>query len=672
MTQRWLSVGELAPILGTTPQGVRKRLKRALRCPLGDWTVREVPGRGGRSGVRYEVALSSLPEAIQKAFRDQNPDACDNVSQASPPMALALPAPAAPHLPRVATAEETRRALALFKQIEPATREGLTSRERGLAVRQIVQATGLPRKTVYTHLQRYQQHGLEGLLRRRPVNAGEARCAVSMSFDRAFIAAGHPADLLPELGAFVTENLKGLWKGQAADGGENDIGRLAGFLLFERCEELNAPMPLEACVIGRRRVREFRRYKMVNIRDNDAAQFRAMLPTIRRDWTRFAPMEIVIADVKHLDVLVTREDGSKAYPKLIGFMDGGTGRVFAYLVLCPERRSISQKLVIEAFIAMCQHEHWGFPKRLYLDNGSEFGGLDRIIPAISLLHDDAGRQIIRAQPYNANSKPIEALFARLDRYCFSALPGYTGPDRTNKKTQNVGRDPVAWSRSWADFCSTVGGLIDYYHARQIGGQWGGKSCNQTFQSKVDAGWRPTFPHPLALEIAFCERKAVKFRNRAITHDGKQWWHPMLANLVKGDELELLLPWQVDEGPVALVPGMEPFRLIEDLPYSALDLSGSQEAGRRRQGFRRAVAEMDREVALVDPVETKMRMAKRIDRPRIPGNPRFLDQGATIHQFPPPSRQIGAQIEPDQDAAARNRKLERRRTERLERARNNGR
>lgn len=147
---------------------------------------------------------------------------------------------------------------------------------------------------------------------------------------------------------------------------------------------------------------------------------------------------------------------------------------------------------------------------------------------------------------------------------------------------------------------------------------------------------------------------------------------MLANLVKGDELELLLPWQVDEGPVALVPGMEPFRLIEDLPYSALDLSGSQEAGRRRQGFRRAVAEMDREVALVDPVETKMRMAKRIDRPRIPGNPRFLDQGATIHQFPPPSRQIGAQIEPDQDAAARNRKLERRRTERLERARNNGR
>jgi len=341
-------------------------------------------------------------------------------------------------------------------------------------------------------------------------------------------------------------------------------------------------------------------------------------------------------------------------------------------VLCPERRSISQKLVIEAFIAMCQHEHWGLPNQLYLDNGSEFGGLDQIIPAISLLNRDAGREIVRALPYNANSKPIEALFARLDKYCFSSLPGYTGPDRTNKKTQNVGRDPVAWSKSWDDFCSTVGGLIEYYHSRPIGGQWGGKSCLQTFQSKIDEGWRPTFPRPLALEIAFCERKTIKFRNRAIQHKGRQWWHPNLASLVKGDELELIETWQVDEGPVVLAPGIEPFRLLEDHPYSPFDLSGAKEAARRRQGFHRATAELGSEVPLVDPVETKIRMAKRIDRPSIPGNPRFLDQGATIHHLPPPVRQIGALIEPDQDVAARNRELERRRTERLERARNNGR
>lgn len=662
---RWLTASELSIALGTSPQAVRKRLKRASHDLASEWTIREAEGRGGRSGLHYEVLLSSLPEAIQKAFHDQQ----DTMAQASLP---ANPLPPAPHVARIATPEETRRALAIFNQIEPATHEGLTTRERGLAVRQIVAATGLPRKTVYTHLQRYAKHGLEGLMRRKPLNAGAARCAVSMNFDRAFVAAGHPADLLPELGQFVDMKLMGLWKGRAADAGENDIARLAGFLLFERCEELGTAMPLDACTIGVRRVRQFRHFKIVHIRDNDAAQFRNLLPTIRRDWTGYAPMEIVIADVKHLDVMVTRADGTAAYPKLIGFMDGGTGRVFPYLVLCPERRSITQKLVIEAFIAMCQHEHWGFPRQLYLDNGSEFGGLDRIIPALSLLNQDAGREIVHAQPYNANSKPIEGLFARLDRYCFSTLPGYTGPDRTNKKTQNVGRDPVAWTKSWEEFCTTVGGLIDYYHLRPIGGQWGGRSCNQVFQEKVNAGWRPTFPRPLALELAFSERKSIKFGNRSIRFDKRRWWHPELASLGKGAVLELLLPWKVDAAPVALIPGREPFQLIEDHAFNAFDLSGSEEAGRRRQGYRRAVAELDRIAEPVDPTETKLRMAKRIDKASVPGRPRYLDQGATIYEFPAPFHLIGADDETNRDAAARQRELERRRTERLERAMKNGR
>ncbi len=310
----------------------------------------------------------------------------------------------------------------------------------------------MPLRTVQRHVREYNLHGLEGLMRKRPSSAGQTRCAVSAKFDRAFIAAGHPPALLEELGHFVDEKIAGLWKSREADAGENDLRQLAGFLLWERCAELAVNMPLPACQeIGRRRIRSLRKYRIVNTRNNDAKAFRDTLPAISRTWTALAPMELVVADVKHLDVVITRADGSSAYPKMIAFMDGGVGRIFAHLVLCPQRRSINQELVIEAFIAMCLDREWGIPRQLYLDNGSEFGGLDKIIPAISVLNQEQGREIIKAKPYNAQAKPIEALFARLDRYCFSSMPGYTGGDRQKKKTQNDGRLPEPFEGSWEDF-----------------------------------------------------------------------------------------------------------------------------------------------------------------------------------------------------------------------------
>ena len=64
-----------------------------------------------------------------------------------------------------------------------------------------------------------------------------------------------------------------------------------------------------------------------NQRKNDRKAFDDAEPRIRRDWTALAPMERIVADVKHLDVIVTRPDGSPAWPKIVAFMDAGTGRV---------------------------------------------------------------------------------------------------------------------------------------------------------------------------------------------------------------------------------------------------------------------------------------------------------------------------------------------------------
>lgn len=655
--QEWLSTDHFAQLAGLSPRTARYALSRAAAGkPTRAWnvTARSTKGRGGKSGLRYEVLLSSLPVELQEAFRGP-----------SMPAETHLNMQQGDYTPRVATKAEAARAQEIFDKIKDATGP-IPPALRGATVKRIHEQTGMPLRTIWRHVRRFNRHGLEGLMRKKPKNAGEARCSVSLSFDKAFVNAGHSPCRLSELSDFVDETIAGLWKGRAGDSGESEIARLAEFLLFKRCEEIGSFMPLADCKIGRRRVREKRHYQIVAKRDNDAKAFRNKLPCIPRNWTGLEPMAIVVADVKHLDVLVTREDGSKAYPKMIGFMDGGTGRIFAYFVLCPKRRSITQELVIEAFIAMCRDPIWGLPRQLYLDRGSEFRGLDKIIPAISRLNEEEGREIIRAQPYNAQAKPIEPLFARLDRYCFSSMPGYTGGDRVNKKTQNDGREPDAWEGTFESFCSTAGGLIAVYHDRRVGGQWGNRSPNEVFQAKVNDGWRPVHAQDFALEIAFCDRKTVPLRKFGVQYKSKRYWHPEFANIPGSATVDLLLPWREGVDPIVLLP-KGPAKLTEDFPYAANDISGAVESGKRKQAYKRAVGRLDREVPTIDPVAVKLEMARDSSKPVIPGEPRFLEQTATIHELRPTANLIEArqQDEPD-DAESRRKELEER-TQMMEKA-----
>lgn len=67
---------------------------------------------------------------------------------------------------------------------------------------------------------------------------------------------------------------------------------------------------------------------------NDAKRFDDMKPRIRRDNARFEPMRQVVVDVKPLDCVMLRPNGTEAYPKLIAFQDTGTMRVRTLIAAC--------------------------------------------------------------------------------------------------------------------------------------------------------------------------------------------------------------------------------------------------------------------------------------------------------------------------------------------------
>ena len=463
-------------------------------------------------------------------------------------------------------------------------------------------------RTLYRWISQYEAHGLRGLARASGCKAGERRVLVSRPFDRAFRAAGYSDDLLAQVTGQFERALKGLWASRAEQAGVTEIRRLAEFLLLELCEASGVTLPPAAVRLSRRGVERFAHYRVVNQRKNDRKAFDDAKPRIRRDWTGLAPMERVVADVKHLDVIVTRPDGSPAWPKIVAFMDAGTGRVFVHPVLLERGEGVRQEHVIEAFQAMVAQPSWGFPQGLYLDNGSEFASLAKIDGALQLLNAPGARTLIFARPYNASAKPIESLFARLDRYVFSLLPGYAGPNRMAKKTQTVGKPPQPYPGSWEAFSATVRDLIHAHNLRPVGGSWAGASPQEWFQGKVDAGWRPAIVDEPALDAAFADSDSRRVDRGVLKIDGKRYSHPHLAALPSRTVVDLALPWRRHAPPMARIAGAWVY-LQPEVLYPARWVEGARESSRRQQAQNRHVSGLARDAALVDPVAAKIRWGR---------------------------------------------------------------
>ncbi|MDZ4373396.1 MAG: helix-turn-helix domain-containing protein [Phenylobacterium sp.] len=617
----WISVADFVEVAGISVQAARTALRQALAGEA--WrghalTVRGFHGSGGRGGRRFEVDRASLPIDLQ-AKLESKPERVGSALRTS----------------SVSGPEQAR-----LKLLGPALATKPASAERSVAIAAAADASGRSPRTLYRWLQRYEDHGLRGLDRKRNANAGRARVRVSRPFDRAWLIQGGGEDDLEVLAQDLMQALKGLWASRAEQAGGAEIRRLAEFLLLELTEARGLKLPPEATRLSRRTVDRFVAYRVVNQRRNDRKAYSDARPRIRRDWTQLAPMERVVADVKHLDVLVRRDDGTTAWPKIVAFLDAGTGRVFIHPVLLERGEGVRQEHVIEAFLAMVADPIWGFPTGLYLDNGSEFGALAKIDHALQLLNAPGARTLICAQPYNASAKPIESLFARLDRQAICLLPGYAGPNRMAQKVQTVGKPVEPYPGLWEEFCGVLQGLIAAQNLRAVGGLWQNRAPDDWFRQKHAQGWRPATVDPLSLDAAFADPDSRRVDRGIVKVQGQRFTHAKLAALPSRTVVDLALPWRRGASPLARIDG-EWVILEQETAISARWIEGAYESSRRKQAQDRHVKALAKAAPAIDPVDIKLRWARRTMEPPQKGRSAASDLGGEL-------RHLGSALAPVPD------------------------
>jgi hypothetical protein len=648
----YVSADEFAVEADISPQAARKIIRGASagRAWRGvHLEIRPVFGRGGKSGLRYEVSLNSLLEALG--------DDLDGLSETI----------SDDYRPTVA-GDQGAVVGARFAAVQTALQHRRGTEARAASIRAEVAKGEHSERTLQRWIGQYERHGMPGLARKRPENAGKKRVVVSRHFDQAFRAEGYAEDVLNEIGALIDEKLKAIWASRAEAAGATDVGLRAEHELWKACCAKGINVSAAAMRLSRRHVERFVHFRHVNLFRNNRKAFDDGQPRIRRDWTQTAPMARIVADVKHLDVIVQRPDGSEAWPKVVGFHDAGTGRVFLYPLLLEPGEGVRQEHVIQAFIAMVSDPLWGFPKGLYLDNGTEFACFERISPALALVNEVGGREIIYAKPYHAASKTVENAFKRLDTYLFSCLPGYAGSDRMTKKTQTVGRPPEPYAGSWDEFRQMLAGLLIGFNARPYQRQDGKSSAAARFKAKVEAGWRPITVDPLIIDAAFSDRKELRIDRGTIKIGDRRFHHTALDSLPHRTKLTVALPWRRGGSPVLQLPDGQWIGAHEDIPYLAEWKDGAKEAARRKRRYQKAASTLAGTAPQYDPVAASLEIAAREVPLQIPGRADRLDGGGELRAIA--DGRAGASPSPTMTEQERAKAARDRETARLQRRQTN--
>ena len=473
------------------------------------------------------------------------------------------------------------------------------SQDRGRELRRAARKWGLSVRTLQRWVARHEASGgdVNSFCRQRPINAGLPRVWISRLFDAAYLDSRYESELLPSLRARIDQLIRAAWASPAQRAGWQQVRREVLTAFSRHLRELGIEVPPSALTLSQRRIREAQHFRIVDVRAHDRKTYDDHRPRITRRNDLLVPMQQIVMDVKVIDCVVPRPDGTTAWPRMVAFMDTATQRLFRRFFLLPPSEGIRQEHVAQVFLEMVRDPAWGFPQQLYRDNGSEFFIMDMIRAALDQLQDQNVSTIINARPYSAASKPIESKFAVLDRFVFSQMGGWAGGNRMRKKTAALGIPTAPYSGSFQEFVREADERISVFEAIPIEtGPFAGKAPRQLFAEHVGNGWRPLLVDAERLDAAFCTRETRRVTKGRIRIAGAQYRH---SALVSGQVITVALPWRRGSLPLVYLPEQGWVALAEDAGFAPLDLQGARESRRRQREHDAATRRLKTQAGEID-------------------------------------------------------------------------
>ncbi len=425
------------------------------------------------------------------------------------------------------------------------------------------QPVQLSERTLRRWLDDVDSDDLSALARKPRNDRKKRRCLISRAWDACCpLSDTVKAQLAGELDTYV----RSLWASGAP--GASQIEAFASSKLAELCRAAGwHEAAMQNCRTGRTFIERHREVEIVAIKERDAKRFfDHYTPRIKRNRNEIKPMDVVIGDVHPLDV-IKDHNGREVHARLIAWLDLATYDIHITPVILDKGRGIRQEDIARSFVAMVKD--WGLPRSLYLDNGSEYKweemmdgfraltGLVDSFEAFVRSTQDIGelidtdeaaplpetRAIIRARPYNAPAKQIEAVFGNLERNFFSMMPGWIGGDRMKKRTHKVGAAPRAYQGDTAEFERDLNTCLELYRNKP---QADGSSPYDKRRAFYAQGWQPIRAAREVFLFAFSEVQRIKVHAGGINVAGT-WGHADVLIPLVGKTIDVrVAKWDRDQ------------------------------------------------------------------------------------------------------------------------------
>ncbi len=421
------------------------------------------------------------------------------------------------------------------------------------AIETHAKAHGETAATLYRWVKRFRNGGDAALADKARADRGQARVMISTEWQAFMTAALVDEARMAQIAADMALVVRGLWAQQGKKGWRQ-VALLAQPELVRLTVEVTGcaeRVAVKVCALPRRFVEGERRFSVIALKDRDAKGFYDRTVAVRRDRSTLKPGDCVFGDVSPVDIPVLRPDGEVAYARLIAWMDAATNFLTLTGHLPGKGAAVRREHVALSFAGMCESAPFGMPKRLYLDNGSEFswqGMLDAWAELTRLTGgvfggtwdaDMAGEHygiVTRSIPFRPRAKLIEGVFGNLLNV-MGWHPSFIGSDRMRKKVASLGKGvqpiPVEELR---DFLARA---VAAYNATPQAGHLAGKSPAERMAEFLADGFRPYHAPAEVLAFAFGETLEARCRMGQVRAGGWTYYH---QDLVAYDGEKLSVRW----------------------------------------------------------------------------------------------------------------------------------